>query len=182
MALSTTDLQTLSWQLRLDILDMIYQNDGHFGGPLSSLDLLIAIYFSGIFNFATKKPSIKDDNFILSAGHLAPALYAVLAHKNYFPKKHLNDFSRFKSKLQGHISTHTPGVLYSSGSLGQGLSFAAGMSLADLRDRIKRTTLCLTTDGEHQEGQVWEAVMFANKYKLKNLIQFGKESPAMKGV
>jgi len=170
MTLSTSDLQKLSWQARLDILDMIYKNDGHFGGPLSCLDILISIYFSGIFNFSKNKPSVKDDNFILSAGHLAPALYTVLAHKGYFPKKRLDTFSHFKSPLQSHASTSITGVLYSSGCLGQGLSFASGLALADLHDKKKRTTLCLTTDAEHQEGQIWEAIIFAAKYKLKNLI------------
>lgn len=170
MALSITDMQKLSWQLRLDLLDMIYQNDGHFGGPLSSLDLLVTIYFSGLFRFANKKPSNRDDNFILSAGHIAPALYTVLAAKGYFAKAKLSTFSHFKSPLQGHVSTLVPGVLYSSGSLGQGLSFSAGLALANQLDRKSKTTLCLTTDGEHQQGQTWEAVMFANKYNLNNLI------------
>ena len=170
MALSTTDMQKLSWQLRLDLLDMIYKNDGHFGGPLSCLDILISVYFSGLFRFSNKSISSRDDNFILSAGHLAPALYVVLATKAYFSKKELDTFSHFKSKLQGHISTSTPGVLYSSGALGQGLSFASGLAYANKLARKKKTTICLTTDGEHQEGQVWEAAMFASKYKLNNLI------------
>lgn len=170
MALFTSDLKTLSWQLRLDLLNMIYKNDGHFGGPLSSLDILICLYFSNIFKFKNKSPSDRDDNFILSAGHLAPALYVVLAQKGYFSKKDLDTFSQFKSKLQGHISTSTPGVLYSSGALGQGLSFASGLALANRLDKKNKTTLCLTTDGEHQEGQLWEAAMFASKYHLNNLV------------
>jgi transketolase len=170
MALSTTALQTLSWQLRLDILNMVFKNDGHFGGPLSCLDLLVSVYFSSIFNFSNKSPSIKDDNFILSAGHLAPALYVVLAKKGYFPSKLLDTFSQFGSILQGHTSSSVPGVSYSSGALGQGLSFASGLALANQLEKRKKTTICLTTDGEHQEGQTWEAVMFASKYKLNKLI------------
>lgn len=153
-------LNKISKELRLDLLDMIYQSGGgHIGGPLSSLDLIISIYFSKLFDF-------KKDHFILSAGHLCPALYTVLAKANYFPKSLLSTFSTFKSPLQGHVSTDVPGVEYSAGSLGQGLSFAAGLALGEPNNR----TICLTTDGEHQEGQVWETVMFAHKYKLGNLI------------
>ena len=153
-------LSPLSHQLRLDLLDMIYQSgSGHIGGSFSSLDILISLYHSDIFNF-------KKDHFILSAGHLACALYTVLASKNYFPKSKLSSYTSFDSYLQGHVSTEVPGVEYSSGSLGQGLSFAAGLALGD----SKHTTICLTTDGEHQEGQIWEAAMFASKYQLGNLI------------
>lgn len=153
-------LQDLSKELRLDLLDTIYQaSSGHIGGSLSSLDLIIAAYFSDLFNF-------KNDHFVLSAGHLAPALYVVLAKKDYFPKTLLSTYSSFGSKLQSHVSADVPGVEYSSGSLGQGLSFAAGLALGDK----KHTTICLTSDGEHDEGQTWEAAMFAAKYKLGNLI------------
>lgn len=153
-------LSKISHQLRLDLLDMIYASgSGHIGGSLSSLDILISLYHSDIFDF-------KKDHFILSAGHLACALYTVLASKKCFPKNLLSTYTDFDSILQGHISNDVPGVEYSSGSLGQGLSFAAGLALGD----PKHTTICLTSDGEHQEGQIWESVMFAKKYKLGNLI------------
>jgi len=149
-----------SQKLRIDLLELIYQSGGgHIGGSLSSLDLITAVYFSQIFDF-------KKDHFILSAGHLCPALYVVLANAGYFPKDLFPSYSSFGSILQGHVSTEVPGVEYSSGSLGQGLSFAAGLALGDK----SHTTICLTSDGEHQEGQVWEAAMFASKYKLGNLI------------
>jgi len=154
------NLAKLSHSLRSDLLDMIYQSGGgHIGGSLSSLDLIIAVYFSGVFNLA-------QDRFILSAGHLCPALYTVLSQAGYFDKKLLSTYSSFGSILQGHVSTSVPGVNYSSGSLGQGLSFAAGLALGDNH----RAAICLTSDGEHQEGQIWEAAMFANKYHLGNLI------------
>lgn len=157
---SNYSLKQLSRQLRLDLLDMVYQSgQGHIGGSLSSLDLIIALYFSDHFNF-------KKDHFILSAGHLCPALYVVLAKSGYFPKDLLSSYAYFGSILQGHASTQVPGVEYSSGSLGQGLSFAAGLALGDKL----HTTVCLTSDGEHNEGQIWEALMFASKYKLGNLI------------
>ena len=152
-------LQKISQNLRHDLLDMVYKNGGHIGGSLSSIDLMTAVYFSNLFN-------LKKDHFILSAGHLAPALYVVLANAGYFPKNFLDNYSSFKSLLQGHVSTEVPGVQYSSGSLGQGLSFACGLALGDK----KRTTICLTSDGEHQEGQIWESLLFAKKYKLGNLI------------
>ena len=153
-------LEKLSRQLRADLLDMIYQSGGgHIGGSLSSLDILISLYFNDIFDF-------KKDHFILSAGHLACALYTVLAAKKYFPKNLLPTYSSFDSLLQGHIYKGVPGVEYSSGSLGQGLSFACGLALGDKT----HTTVCLTTDGEHQEGQIWESIMFAKKYQLGNLI------------
>lgn len=153
-------LQSISRKLRLDLLNLVRDaGESHLGGPLSSLDLMVAVYFSKLFN-------LKKDHFILSAGHLAPALYVVLARAGYFPPTRLKSFSSFGSHLQGHISTDTPGVEYSSGALGQGLSFAAGLALGDPH----RYSVCLTSDGEHQEGQVWEAAMFARKYKLSNLI------------
>ncbi|MFA6518054.1 MAG: 1-deoxy-D-xylulose-5-phosphate synthase N-terminal domain-containing protein [Candidatus Shapirobacteria bacterium] len=152
-------MQSLRKELRLDLLDLIYHSGGgHLGGSFSSLDLMIAVCFGEIFN-------LKLDKFILSAGHLAPALYVVLAHAGYFPKEYLSSYASFGSILQGHISTETPGVNYSSGLLGQGLSFSAGLAIGSSNHII-----CLTTDGEHQEGQVWEAAQFAAKYHLGNLI------------
>ena len=152
-------LQKVAQELRGDLLDMVYKNGGHIGGSLSSIDIMIAVYFNNLFN-------LKKDHFILSAGHLAPALYTILAKAKYFPKDLLNTYSSLNSILQGHVSTEVPGVEYSSGSLGQGLSFACGLALGDR----KNTTICLTSDGEHQEGQIWEALLFAKKYKLGNLI------------
>jgi transketolase len=153
-------LENISARLRLDILDMVYHSgSGHIGGSLSCLDIIIALYFSDIFNF-------NRDHFVLSAGQLCLAHYAVLAEGKKFPKKLLNSYTEIDSILQGHESTDVPGVEYSSGSLGQGLSFAAGLALGD---RIHHT-VCLTTDGEHNEGQIWEAMMFANKYHQGNLI------------
>ena len=153
-------LKDLARTCRLDLLDMLYKSGGgHLGGPLSSMDILTTLYFGKLFNF-------KKDHFILSAGHLAPALYTVLANAKFFDKAKLPKFASFNSFLQGHVSTKVPGVEYSSGSLGQGLSFAAGLALGDKSSSV----ICLTSDGEHQEGQVWEAAMFAKKYNLSNLI------------
>lgn len=148
----------LSSKMRLDVLNMINTSaGGHLGGSLSALDLIIAVYFSKIYS---------NFHFILSAGHLCPALYVVLANKGYFPVSKLSTYARFRSILQGHVSTDVPGVEYSSGALGQGLSFACGTALSDR----KRPVICLTSDGEHQEGQIWEAALFAAKYHQGNLI------------
>lgn len=152
-------LQKVSQDFRHDLLDMVYKNGGHIGGCLSSIDLMTAVYFGNIFNF-------QKDHFILSAGHLAPALYVVLANAGYFPKRNLDTYANFASPLQGHVSREVPGVEYSSGSLGQGLSYACGLALGSPRSKI----LCLTSDGEHQEGQIWESLLFAKKYNLSNLI------------
>jgi transketolase len=152
-------LQKVSQKFRHDLLDMVYKNGGHIGGSLSSIDLITSVYFGNIFN-------LKKDKFILSAGHLAPALYVVLANAGYFDKKLLDSYSDFNSILQGHVSIEVPGVNYSSGALGQGLSFACGLALGNSKNKI----ICLTSDGEHQEGQIWESLLFAKKYKLGNLI------------
>ena len=153
-------LAPLSQELRRDLLEMVYQaGSGHIGGSLSCLEILLACYFSRVFDFT-------KDKFILSAGHLAPALYVVLAKLGFFPKNQLNTFTAFGSKLQGHGSIEVPGVFYSSGLLGQGFSVAAGWAIGDKKNKI----ICLTSDGEHDEGQLWEAVMLANKYKVGNLI------------
>ncbi|MCX6726779.1 MAG: transketolase [Candidatus Shapirobacteria bacterium] len=153
-------LSEISRELRIDILDTVFKAGfGHIGGSLSSIDILVALYFSKLFDF-------NRDHFILSAGHLCLSHYAILAKLGKFPKKLLDTYSEFGSILQGHESIDVPGVEYSSGSLGQGLSFAAGLALGD-KDHH---TVCLTTDGEHNEGQIWETVMFANKYHLGNLI------------
>lgn len=159
LVFTSNKLSQLQKQLRLDLLNLVQSaGSSHLGGPLSSIDILASLYLKKIFDF-------KKDHFVLSAGHLAPAYYTVLAHAGYFPKTRLKTYTCFKSSLQGHVSSSLSGVEYSSGALGQGLSFAAGLALGD-----PHFSVCLTSDAEHQEGQIWEAVMFAQKYKLKNLI------------
>lgn len=153
-------LSSTAQEIRLSVLEMINTaSGGHIGGSLSSVEIMTALYFSDVFNF-------DRDHFILSAGHLCPTLYAILAKLGKIKYSELSTFSDIDSRLEGHVSTSVPGVKYSSGSLGQGLSFAAGLALGDKSRHI----VCLTTDGEHDEGQIWEAIMFANKYHLGNLI------------
>ena len=146
-------------KFRQDLINLVHKNGGHIGGALSSVDIMTAVYYSKYFD-------LSSDHFVLSAGHLATAYYVVLASLKKFPKKLLDTYGCFDSILEGHVSSKVPGVEYSSGSLGQGLSFAAGLALGEKN----KTTICLTSDGEHQEGQIWEAISFAYKYKLKNLI------------
>ncbi len=153
-------LSTTASEIRLSVLEMINTAAaGHIGGSLSSVEIMVALYFSDVFNF-------DRDHFILSAGHLCSTLYAILTKLNKIKYSDLSTFSDIDSRLEGHVSISVPGVEYSSGSLGQGLSFAAGLALGD-KDHH---TVCLTTDGEHDEGQIWEAIMFANKYHQGNLI------------
>lgn len=157
---SVHPLVQIAHELRLSVFDMINSaGAGHLGGSFSSLDIMTSLYFSNIFNF-------DRDHFILSAGHLCPTLYAILAKNNKFPESILHTYSQIDSILESHSSSHVPGVEFSAGSLGQGLSFASGLALGD-KDHH---TVCLTTDGEHDEGQIWEAIMFANKYHQGNLI------------
>jgi len=153
-------LISVAKELRLSVLDMINSaGAGHLGGSFSSLDIMTSLYFSDLFNF-------DHDHFILSAGHLCPTLYAILAKKGKISSSTLSTYAQIDSILEGHSSSKIPGVEFSAGSLGQGLSFASGLALGD-KDHH---TICLTTDGEHDEGQVWEAIMFANKYHQGNLI------------
>lgn len=153
-------LTIIARELRTTVFDMINSaGAGHLGGAFSSLDIMTALYFSDVFNF-------DRDHFILSAGHLCPTLYAILAKKNKIKQSDLQTLSQIDSILEGHSSSKISGVEFSSGLLGQGLSFAAGLALGD-KDHH---TVCLTTDGEHDEGQIWEAIMFANKYHQGNLI------------
>ena len=157
-------------QLRKDILAMLARaGSGHPGGSLSLIDLLYHLYEH--IRQDPKKPRLKDrDRVILSAGHLAPALYAVLAHKGYFSKKKLATLRTYGSKLQGHPERGAlPGIEATSGPLGQGYAFAVGTALAAKHQGANWKTYCLASDGEHDEGVVWEAAQIAVHHQLSNL-------------
>ncbi|MDO4622233.1 MAG: transketolase [Eubacteriales bacterium] len=157
-------------QLRRDILTMVYNaQSGHPGGSLSCTDILYALYYEKM-NIDPKNPNKEDrDRFILSKGHAAPALYAVLANKGYFPKEDLAGFRQMGSHLQGHPDKNkTPGVDMNTGSLGQGISIACGMAIAAKYKKETYQVYTLVGDGEIQEGMVWEAAMAAAHYKLDN--------------
>jgi transketolase len=160
-------LQTLANKLRINALEMICQaKSGHPGGSLSAIDIITTLYFGEVLKHNPKKPTDpKRDFFILSKGHASAALYAILGERGFFAKKEWQKFRQINSNLQGHPTPHTPGVEVASGSLGQGLSFAVGLALANPKQHV----FTLLGDGELQEGQIWEAAMSATHFNLANL-------------
>lgn len=160
--------------IRKHIIDEVYTaSSGHPGGSLSCTDILTVLYFHEM-KVDTSKPKWEDrDRFVLSKGHCAPALYATLAEKGFFPTKDLVTFRNIDSYLQGHPSMKdVPGVDMSTGSLGQGISAAVGMAMAGKIDNKDYRVYSILGDGEIEEGQVWEASMAAAHYKLDNLTAF----------
>lgn len=157
--------------LRIDLLEMLEEaGSGHAGGSLSAMDIL-AVLYGREMQYDPADPRWEGrDRFVLSKGHVCPALYTVLAESGFFPKAELYTLRKYKSILQGHPFMHkTPGLDVSGGSLGQGLSVAVGMALAARADEKPNRIYCLMGDGELQEGQIWEAAMAAGQYKLSNL-------------
>lgn len=166
-------IQETARQIRRDIVTMIHTaGSGHPGGSLSSADLLATLYFTDQFRCDPANPTWHDrDRFILSKGHTAPVLYSVLARRGFFPPDELLTLRKFGSRLQGHPKKGTiPGLDCSSGSLGQGLSIANGIAFALKRRGSDARVCCLLGDGELQEGQVWEAAMFAPQHGLDNVL------------
>ncbi|MGD0779945.1 MAG: transketolase [Dehalococcoidales bacterium] len=165
------DLTAVCKRLRRDIVTMIGKaGSGHPGGSLSAVEIVVTLYWR-VLHHKPADPSWKDrDRFILSKGHAAPVLYAALAECGYFPKSELDTLRQIDSHLQGHADrTSTPGVEMSSGSLGQGLSFAVGTALAGRLDEASWRVYALLSDGECDEGQTWEAAMSAAMFKVDNL-------------
>ena len=164
------ELKKLATEVRLGILEGVHAAaSGHPGGSLSIADILTYLYFEEM-NVDPKNPKWDDrDRFVLSKGHCAPALYTVLALKGYFPREEIANLRQVDSFLQGHPDMKgTPGVDMSTGSLGLGISTACGMALAAKLNGKSYRTYTIVGDGESQEGQVWEAAMFAAHYKLDN--------------
>jgi transketolase len=164
-------LKKIATEIRLDIIEEVHSaKSGHPGGSLSIADIITYLYYEEM-NIDPKNPNWADrDRFVLSKGHTAPALYAVLAEKGYFPKEELKKLRQVDSFLQGHPDMKiTPGVDMTTGSLGLGISAACGMALAAKVDGKDYRTYTILGDGETEEGQVWEAAMFAAHYKLDNL-------------
>ena len=171
---STAELTKIASQIRRDIVRMVHaQQSGHPGGSLGCADFLTALYFK-IMKIDTNfsMDGINEDLFFLSNGHISPVFYSVLARSGYFDVKELASFRKINSRLQGHPTTHEnlPGIRIASGSLGQGLSVAIGAALTKKYNNDDRTIYSLHGDGELQEGQIWEAVMFAAHNKVDNLI------------
>lgn len=164
-------LRSKSKIIRYEIIKMIGKaGSGHPGGSLSATDIGVALFFYQM-KYKPDNPKWEErDRFILSKGHATPLLYALLAHANYFDKKHLSTLRQYNSILQGHPASYlTPGVEVSTGSLGQGLSISAGIALAGKMDNKSYNVYTLLGDGELDEGQIWEAAMFSAHKKLDNL-------------
>lgn len=168
-----TELEQRACDMRIDIVRMIAEaGSGHPGGSLSCTDILTALYFGGVMDHDPEQPKWEDrDRFVLAKGHAAPALYAALAHAGYFPREELKTLRKLGTRLQGHPDCNLcPGVEVSTGSLGQGLSIAAGMAAGLKLAGKPQRVFCLLGDGECEEGQVWEAAMFAAHQKLGRLV------------
>ncbi|PZF73436.1 transketolase [Taibaiella soli] len=167
-------LEQIATQVRRDIVRMVYASQsGHPGGSLGCTDFLVALYFEAMkHNPDFKMDGIGEDLFFLSNGHISPVFYSVLARAGYFPVNELNTFRFINTRLQGHPTTHEglPGVRIASGSLGQGLSVASGAAVTKKLNNDASIVYSLHGDGELQEGQNWEAIMFAAHHKLDNLI------------
>jgi transketolase len=168
------DLSALATQIRRDILRMVHGvNSGHPGGSLGCADFFTALYFKVMkHDPAFSMDAREEDLFILSNGHISPVFYATLSRAGYFPISELASFRKLNSRLQGHPATHEhlPGVRIASGSLGQGLSVAAGAALTKKMNGDQHLVFSLHGDGELDEGQIWEAALFAAHHKIDNLI------------
>ena len=174
MSKSIEDLKKISSQVRRDILRMVHNvQSGHPGGSLGCTDLLVSLFFYIMKRKEKFDMNGKDEDiFFLSNGHISPVFYSVLSRSGYFKINELNTFRELNSRLQGHPATHEglPGIRIASGSLGQGLSVSIGSALTKKLNNDKSLVYVLMGDGELQEGQIWEAAMFASHNKINNLI------------
>ena len=184
--MQTQEIKKISSQVRRDILRMVHAcQSGHPGGSLGCTDLLVDLYFSTM-NLKTDAAGkvvfdmdgTHEDLFFLSNGHISPLIYSVLARRGYFATSELASFRKINTRLQGHPTPHEhlEGIRIASGSLGQGLSVAIGAAQAKKLNGDKSTVYCLMGDGEQNEGQVWEAAMYAPHHKVDNLIAFIDEN------
>ena len=172
--MSTTHLNNLVIQVRRDILRMVHKvNSGHPGGSLGCAEFLVALYSKIMLRKDEfEMNGLNEDIFFLSNGHISPVLYSVLARSGYFPIEELNTFRLLDSRLQGHPTTHEglPGIRIASGSLGQGMSVAIGAAISKKLNNDNHIVYSLHGDGELQEGQNWEAIMYASSNKIDNII------------
>jgi transketolase len=168
------DLKAIATQVRRDIVRMVHAaQSGHPGGSLGCTEYFVALYFHVLkHDAAFHMDAINEDVFFLSNGHISPVFYSTLARSGYFPLTELATFRKINSRLQGHPATHEhlPGIRVASGSLGQGMSVALGAALAKKLNNDTNIVYSLHGDGELDEGQVWEAMMFAAHHKVDNLI------------
>lgn len=169
---SMIELETIANDIRIEIIKMLAKaQSGHTGGALGMADVFTALYFGGVLKYDPTNPSWEErDRVLLSNGHICPVWYATLAKAGYFELNLLDTLRDLGSKLQGHpVVGSLPGIENTSGPLGLGLSQAAGIAHAFQLDKKSNQVYCCMSDGEHQEGQVWEAYMYVAKYKLSNL-------------
>jgi len=172
---SVKELEKIASQVRRDIVRQVHlANSGHPGGSLGCADFLVALYFKQM-TIKSEKFNMNgngEDLFFLSNGHISPAFYSVLSRAGYFPVNEMATFRKINSRLQGHPTTHEhlPGVRVASGSLGQGLSVSIGAALSKRLLKDDHLVYCLCGDGEMQEGQNWEAIMYAGAKKVDNII------------
>ena len=165
------ELESKAKEIRKNIIEEVYfAKSGHPGGSLSIADIMAVLYFDEL-NIKEENPRWEDrDRMVLSKGHCSPALYAALAERGFIDKEELKNFRKLESNLQGHPDMNKiPGVDMTTGSLGQGLSIANGMAISAKLDNKDYRVYCIMGDGEIEEGQIWEAAMASNKYKLDNL-------------
>lgn len=164
------ELEKISVELKIDVVNMLDKaKSGHVGGAFSIADVVTDLYFQ-VAKLDEKNPDWEDRDFILlSNGHVCPIVYSALARKGFFPKEKLNKLRQVDSLLQGHPKLGIPGIENSSGLLGQGLSQGVGIAMGLYIDGARNRVFVLTSDGEHQEGQTWEAIMSAAKWELSNL-------------
>lgn len=165
------ELEKKACKVRIDVIEGTFNAGcGHPGGSLSAADVITYLYFNEMRVYPSNERAENRDRFVLSKGHAAPALYGVLAQKGFISQEEIKTLRKIGSTLQGHPSIKTPGIDMSTGSLGQGVSAAAGMALAGKLDKKDYRVYTLLGDGEIEEGEVWEAAMFAAAKKLDNLV------------
>ena len=165
-------LEKICWEIRQEIIEMLLEaGSGHCAGPLGAVEIYVALYFSGILKYDPKRPFWPErDRVVISNGHYAPLIYAILARAGFFKKDELKTLRKLGSRLQGHPHRLSlPGIETSSGPVGEGLSQAVGMAIGLKMNNMKNQVYCLMGDGEQDCGNTWEAVMLASKYQLDNL-------------
>jgi len=169
---SACELALMANSMRADVIRMLVPAaSGHTAGPLGMADVFSVLFFHEMKYNAAQPKWEGRDRFVLSNGHICPILYSAMARAGFFPLEELMTLRKLGSRLQGHPSMHKlPGIESSSGPLGEGLAIACGMALSGKMDKAEWRVYCATSDGEHQEGSTWEAVMLAAKYKLDNLV------------
>lgn len=166
------NLTDKSKQIRKSVLDIVFNSkSGHIGGSLSCVDILVSLFYGKNLKFDPKQPNLKNrDRLIISKGHASAAFYSILSSLGYFNKKELETYCKNNTRLATHLNKDVPGVEFDTGSLGHGLGIGCGLAYSARLNKEKYKTYVLISDGELYEGSTWEALLFANNFKLNNLI------------